>query len=52
MYGLVPRLVVSHCAFKSSVLAAVEIPEAAGASLNACFFATIAEVSADVSVAL
>ena len=46
-----PRLVVSHCAFKSSTLAAVEIPEAAGASLKVCFFVTIAEVSALVSSA-
>jgi hypothetical protein len=32
---------VSHCAFKSSVVAAVEIPAAAGGSLNDCFFVTI-----------
>ena len=43
---------MSHCAFNSVVLEAVAIPEAAGASRSACFFVTIAEVSADVSVAL
>ena len=51
-YGLVPSILVSHCAFNSVVFAAVVIPAAAGASLNACLFATIVVVSADVSSAL
>ena len=50
-YGLVPKMSVSHCALSSSVVAAVVIPDAAGASLNACFFATISVVLALVSSA-
>ena len=42
-------MLVSHCAFKSVSVTAVEIPAAAGASLSACFLATIAVVSEDVS---
>ena len=40
-YGLVPKMLVSHCALSSSVVVAVEIPDAAGASLNAFFLVTI-----------
>ena len=50
-YGLVPKMLVSHCALSSSVVVAVEIPDAAGASLNAFFLATISVVLALVSCA-
>ena len=51
-YGLVPNMLVSHCAFNSSVVVADEMPAAAGASLSACFLAIISVVLELVSSAL
>jgi len=47
----VPSISVFHCAFNSSASEAAAIPESAGASLNACFLATISVVEAPVSSA-
>ena len=50
-YGLVPNILVSHCALSSSAVVAVEIPAAAGASLSACFLVIISVVLELVSSA-
>ena len=44
-----PSISVFHCALSASVSAAESIPESAGASLNACFLATMSVVEAPVS---
>ena len=51
-YGLAPNMLVSHCAFNSSVVVADDMPTAAGASLNAFFLVTMSVVLAPVSNAL
>ena len=45
----VPSISVFHCALSASASLAEAIPESAGASLSACFLATISVVEAPVS---